>query len=173
MVMKKIKLTESDLYRIIKQVLFEQEEEKRSFTFSPGAFASFITSSSGERFVKHLNNKYDEIVVNGHLDLSETQIQSLPDNLKVGGSLWLNGTPIQSLPDNLYVGGYLNLHETQIQSLPDNLYVGGYLNLDKTPIQSLPDNLDVKGVIYIRGTPLKDNDELVAKYEEKYRISRD
>ncbi len=112
--MKKIKLTESDLYRIIKQVLFEQEEEKRSFTFSPGAFASFITSSSGERFVKHLNNKYDEIVVNGGLDLEKTQIQSLPDNLKVGGSLWLNGTPIQSLPDNLRTGLEIDIINTPL-----------------------------------------------------------
>ena len=112
--MKKIKLTESDLYRIVRKVLLEQEEEKRSFTFSPGAFASFITSSSGERFVKHLNNKYDEIVVNGHLDLSETQIQSLPDNLKVGGSLWLNGTPIQSLPDNLRTGLEIDIINTPL-----------------------------------------------------------
>ena len=148
--MKKIKLTESDLYRIIKQVLFEQEEEKRSFTFSPGAFASFITSSSGERFVKHLNNKYDEIVVNGGLDLEKTQIQSLPDNLHVEGSMYLNRCKnLQSLPDNLYVGGSLDLGYTPIQSLPDNLYFEKDLDLGGTPIQSLPDNLYVEGSMYL------------------------
>ena len=123
--MKKIKLTESDLYRIVRKVLFEQEEEKRSITFSPGSFESLITTSSGEGFVKFLNNKYDEIIVNGDLDLGGTPIQSLPDNLRVEGYLNLYGTPIQSLPDNLYVGGNLFLYGTQIQSLPNNLYVGG------------------------------------------------
>ena len=168
--MKKIKLTESDLYRIIKQVLFEQEEEKRSFTFSPGAFASFITSSSGERFVKHLNNKYDEVIINGDLDLDGTPIQSLPDNLHVGGDLNLYGTPIQSLPDNLYVGRNLDLQGTPIQYLPDNLHVGGSLWLNGTPIQSLPDNLRTGLEIDIINTPLSKNDELVANYRKKYII---
>jgi hypothetical protein len=151
--MKKIKLTESDLYRIVRRVLLEQEEEKRSITFSPGSFASFITSSSGEGFVRTLNNNFDEIIVNGYLDLY--------------------GIPIQTLPDNLYVGGDLDLNGTQIKSLPDNLHVDGNLWLNGTPIQSLPDNLDVKGVIFIYGTPLSKNDELVKKYEEKYTIDRD
>ena len=174
MVMKKIKLTESDLYRIIKQVLLEQEDEKRSFTFSPGAFESIITSSSGERFVKHLNNKYDEIIVNGDLILYKKEnLKYLPDNLRVEGSLILLDTPIQSLPDNLYVKGSLSLEGTPIQSLPDNLHVEGMLYLKRTQIQSLPNNLHVgKGVIYIYGTPLNDNDKLVAKYEEKYTIIR-
>nr|DAE76260.1 MAG TPA: leucine-rich repeat protein [Caudoviricetes sp.] len=70
----------------------------------------------------------------GYLDLSDTPIQTLPDNLTVGGGLDLRGTPIQTLPDNLIVGGYLNLRGTPIQTLPDNLIVGGYLNLSGTPI---------------------------------------
>jgi hypothetical protein len=70
----------------------------------------------------------------GYLDLSDTPIQTLPDNLTVGGGLDLRGTPIQTLPDNLIVGGYLNLSGTPIQTLPDNLIVGGYLNLSGTPI---------------------------------------
>jgi len=152
MVMKKIKLTESDLYRIVRKVLLEQEEEKRSFTFSPGSFESLITSSSGERFVKHLNNKHDEIIVNGDLDLEGTPIQSLPNNLHVKGNLYLNGC------ENL-------------KSLPDNLHVEGFLSLEGTPIQSLPDNLRVTDTIFIKGTPLNKNDELVKKYKEKYTIN--
>ena len=171
--MKKIKLTESDLYRIIKQVLLEQEEEKRTVTFSPGTFKNFITSSSGEGFVRTLNNKFDEIIVNGDLDLSETSIESLPDNLYVGEDLNLIRTPIQSLPNNLYVGGELNLLGCKnLQSLGDNLYVGGSLDLRGTQIQSLPDNLDVKGTIYIAITPLNKNHKLVKKYNKKYAIYR-
>ena len=44
---------------------------------------------------------------------------------KNGGSLDLSGTQITSLPDNLTVSGWLDLRGTQITSLPDNLTVGG------------------------------------------------
>ena len=90
----------------------------------------------------------------GYLDLSGTQITSLPDNLTVGGSLNLSGTQITSLPDNLTVGGYLDLSGTQITSLPDNLTVGGSLNLENTQITSLPDNLTVGGSLYLSGTQI-------------------
>ena len=52
---------------------------------------------------------------NGDLDLSGTQIQSLPEGLTVGGWLDLSGTQIQSLPEGLTVGGWLDLSGTQIQ----------------------------------------------------------
>ena len=70
----------------------------------------------------------------GSLDLSGTQIASLPDNLTVGGWLDLSGTQIASLPDNLTVGGSLYLNGTQIASLPDNLTVGGSLDLSGTQV---------------------------------------
>ena len=90
----------------------------------------------------------------GYLDLSNTQITSLPDNLEVGGDLYLSDSKITSLPDNLEVGGGLYLRNTQITSLPDNLEVGGGLFLDNTPITSLPDNLNVGGGLNIRNTPI-------------------
>ena len=175
--MKKIKLTESDLYRIVRKVLLEQEEEnnRRIFNKNPEYFKTILENvfrNDSEKLTRVFNKQYDKVIINGDLDLRDTQIQSLPDNLHVGGSLYLQGTPIQSLPDNLHVGGSLYLRGTPIQSLPDNLHVEGDLFLGKTPIQSLPNNLDVKGTIYIKGTPLNDNDELVKKYEEKYRIIR-
>ncbi len=90
MVMKKIKLTESDLYRIVRKVLLEQEEEKRTVTFDSKKFKMLVTSS--EKFVKHLNNNFDEIIVNGYLDLYGIPIQSLPDNLDVKGVIHISGT---------------------------------------------------------------------------------
>ena len=154
--MKKIKITESDLYNIIKQVLLEQEEENVWNTdaddFNFRLFKVFDGNS--ERFAKYHNKFYDKIVVDGGLNLSET--------------------PITSLPDNLHVGGYLNLDETQITSLPDNLHVEGDLYLVETPIEYLPDNLLVKGKIYIYGSPLNDNDELVKEYMAKgYKFYRE
>jgi ABC-type uncharacterized transport system YnjBCD ATPase subunit len=95
-------------------------------------------------------------VVGGHLFLTDTSIESLPDNLTVTGNLFLNGTPIQSLPDNLTVGGHLYLTDTSIESLPDNLTVEGGLYLSNTPIQSLPDNLTVGGNLFLSYTPLSE-----------------
>jgi len=154
--MKKIKLTESDLYRIVRKVLLEQEEEKRSFTFSPGSFESIITSSSGEGFVKFLNNKYDEIIIDGNLSLRKTPIQTLPNNLHVRGYLDLYGCKnLKSLPDNLYVKDYLYLRKSSIESLSDNFKIGTDLDLALTPIQYLPDNLRVEEDLDLEGTPIQ------------------
>jgi len=96
----------------------------------------------------------DNLTVEGWLDLSNTQITSLPDNLTVGGDLYLRNTQITSLPDNLSVGGGLDLSNTQITSLPDNLTVGGSLYLSNTQITSLPDNLTVEGWLDLNNTPI-------------------
>ena len=53
----------------------------------------------------------------GSLDLSNTNITSLPDNLTVGGGLDLRNTAITSLPDNLTVGGGLDLRNTAIKNI--------------------------------------------------------
>ena len=154
--MKKIKITESDLYNIIRQVLLEQEEEENVWytnheEFNFRFFKAFDGNS--EKFAKYHNKFYDKIVVDGNLDLE--------------------GTPITSLPDNLHVGGYLDLGKCEnLTSLGDNLSVGGSLYLRKTPITSLPDDLVVKGYISIYGTPLNDNDELVKEYMKYYDFYR-
>ena len=103
----------------------------------------------------------------GDLHLSNTPIQSLPNNLKVGGYLYLSNTPIQSLPNNLKVEGDLHLSNTPIQSLPNDLKVGGDLILWGTSIQSLPDNLTVEGDLILYSTPLSKKytkEQLKAKY---------
>ena len=175
--MKKIKISESDLYNIIKQVLLEQEEEENVWytdteEFEFRLFKAFDGDS--EKFAKYHNKFYDKIVVDGGLDLTRTPITSLPDNLHVGGSLNLYMCKnLTSLGNNLHVVGELYLTRTPITSLPDNLHVGGNLDLNGTQITSLPDNLVVKGYIYIYGTPLNDNDELVKEYEAKgYKIDK-
>ena len=154
----KIKITESDLYNIIKQVLLEQEEEEENVwntdaeDFKFRLFKAFDGDS--EKFAKYHNKFYDKIVVDGEIDLIGTPITSLPDNLSVAGEsdLLLGGTLIKSLPDNLYVSGDLDLYKIEINSLPDNLMVRGYIN--------------------IYGTPLSRNNKLVKDYIAKgYRIS--
>ena len=91
---------------------------------------------------------------NGSLDLSGTQITSLPDGLTVGGWLYLRGTQITSLPDGLTVGRWLDLSDTPITSLPDGLTVGEWLDLSGTPITSLPDGLTVGEWLDLSGTPI-------------------
>ncbi len=53
--------------------------------------------------------------VGGYLDLSHTQITSLPSGLKVGGYLDLSHTQITSLPSGLKVGEGLYLDDTQTE----------------------------------------------------------
>jgi hypothetical protein len=97
----------------------------------------------------------DDLNVGDNLDLSDTQIQSLPAGLQVRGSLLLSGTQIQSLPADLQVGGGLDLRDTPIQSLPAGLQVGGNLLLSGTQIQSLPAGLRVGGSLDLSGTQIQ------------------
>jgi hypothetical protein len=146
---KKIKISESDLYEIIKQVLLEQEQEKKKeVTFTASLFEKFILSSKSNQFINKLNSEYNRVIVNS--------------------DLYLEGIPITLLPNNLVVNGNFMLTDTKITSLPNNLYVKGDLYLEETPIDSLPNNLKVGGVIWIYGTPLSENHDLIFDYEEMY-----
>jgi len=72
----------------------------------------------------------------GDLDLSGTDITTLPEGLTVGGSLDLSGTGITTLPEGLTVGGWLDLSGTgitnpKVKKLRDGDYVKGkYLYAD-------------------------------------------
>ena len=101
--------------------------------------------------------EYKMKINNGNLDLSYTDVESLPENLTVGGGLYLRGTQITSLPENLTVGGWLDLRGTQITSLPENLTVGGGLDLSGTQIKgNFAEKRKVKH--------LKDGDYVANKY---------
>ena len=113
-----------------------------------------------------LENKEGKLFYGGYLDLSGTQITSLPENLTVGGYLDLRGTQITSLPENLTVGGSLDLRGTQITSLPENLTIGGYLDLRGTQITSLPENLTVGGSLDLRGTQITDTSKVKRNINE-------
>ena len=135
--MKKIKITESDLYNIIKQVLLEQEEEENIWytdaeEFKFRLFKAFDGDS--EKFAKYHNKFYDKIVVDDALDLDETPITSLPHNLKVNGHLTLSDNPIKDLPKNLHVSGNLFIRDTLIGTLPNSLIVNGIILIHGTPL---------------------------------------
>lgn len=152
--LKKIQISESKLYEIIKQTLIEQEENKKIVEFSPEQFKSFILTKNYEKFINVLNSNYDEVIVEGTLNLKNSQIESLPNNLVVLGGLNLANTKIKKIPDNLFVRHSLSLENTLIQNIPENLKLGGNLWLENTLVDSLPDNFDFEGNIFITGTPL-------------------
>ena len=80
--------------------------------------------------------------------------KQITDYIKGGseGDLNLSDTPIQSLPDNLRVGDHLNLNNTPIQSLPDNLKVGGSLDISNTPISKKYSADEIKDMVeYVGG----------------------
>ena len=113
-------------------------------------------------------------IVTGSLDLSETEITTLPAGLKVGGNLNLKhskiaqlpadlkvdgdldiaDTKITSIPASIQIGGGLNLTDLKITSFPENFSVGGSIVFGSTTITSLPAGLKVGGMLYISGTPL-------------------
>lgn len=76
----------------------------------------------------------DELIVDGSLYLTETNITSLPNNLTIIGDLDLTNTDISTLPDNLSVDGWLDIRGTNIVSIPKNLRVTKSIFINKTPL---------------------------------------
>ena len=105
----------------------------------------------------------DELHFYDDLDLSELEIETLPENLYIEGNLILNYSEIKSLQKGLKVNYDLSLQFTEIKSLPEGLEIGGDLDLRFSSITSLPKGLEVGGGLYIYGTPLKKytHDELI------------
>ena len=103
-----------------------------------------------------------DLNIEGDLNLTYSNITSLPKGLKVSGTLDLRRTILTSLPKGLKVGGDLNLYNTKITSLPEGLKVLGGLDLRLSNITSLPEGLEVGENLYIRHTELKQylDDEL-------------
>ena len=97
----------------------------------------------------------EELYIKGNLDLTHTNIKSLPKGLKVGGHLLLMGSKITSLPEGLEIVGAAWFYNSEIESLPKGLKVGSTLDLRRTNITSLPKGLEVGDFLNIRGTQLQ------------------
>jgi hypothetical protein len=101
-----------------------------------------------------INEKIQKYIENGSigdLDLSNSDIEELPDNLiEVNGRLFLsNCKNLKSLNKLRYVKKDLNLINcVSLKNLPDDLEVGESLFLSNTSIEILPDNLtDIYGLL--------------------------
>jgi len=78
----------------------------------------------------------EDLDINGDLDLTYSNIESLPEGLKIDGDLILNYCEnISSLPEGLLVRGNLILEECiNLSSLPKGLKVGGTLYIFASPL---------------------------------------
>ena len=143
--MKKNKISESDLYNIIKKVLLEQEENVWNTDEKDFKFRLFkVFGGDSEKFAKYHNKVYDKIFIDGDLDLAESNIKVLPDNLEVKNDVYLDDCiKLKSLGNNFKVGQTLFLDESSIEELPDDIQIGESLFLRNAPIKKLPNNLTI------------------------------
>jgi len=115
----------------------------------PGAAPNSVVSETTEELtvdeiIQMIQNGVagENLVVNGNLNLSNSQVKSLPCKLTIYGGLHLGNTPIKELPEDLTIYGYLNLSNTPIKRIPRSLKFDGYLDISGcTNIKSLPYNL--------------------------------
>jgi hypothetical protein len=73
----------------------------------------------------------DEMIVEGYVNLQNSNITNLPDNLTILGYLSLNWNKIKKLPQGLKIKGSLFLLGTEIFELPDDLQVLAEIVTDK------------------------------------------
>ena len=106
------------------------------------------------KWVNNIPLTEKDLNIEGELDLTNTDIKSLPDGLKVSGDLNLTETDMESLPERLEVAGNLYLDHSFIKSLPKDLKVGGDLSIEATYIKSLPRGLQVGGDLYLNDSYL-------------------
>ena len=94
----------------------------------------------------------DQLVVDGNLDLSNTNISSLPQGLHVNGVLNLtNCSNLRILPQDLHVRRSLILEDcTSLTTLPQGLHVKGSLALTNcSNLTILPQGLTVDVYLHI------------------------
>jgi hypothetical protein len=109
------------------------------------------------KWVNNIPLTEKDLNIEGELDLTDTDIKSLPDGLKVAGDLNLTETDMRLLPERLEVAGNLYLDHSFIKSLPKDLKVGGDLSIEATYIASLPRGLQVGGDLYLNDSKLLNN----------------
>ena len=124
-------------------------------------FLQFLEDNEGKIVplrVKLLNpDKFkitkEDLNVNSYLNLSKTNITSLPNGLHVARSLYLNGcTSLKALPNGLKVGGDLYLNDcTSLMALPDGLSVEWDLTLSNTPLAEIYSKDEIKSMVEAKG----------------------
>lgn len=110
---------------------------------------------------KYKHNGYHSIVesvgantiIGGTLDLSYSQVRTLPADIQVGKHIILNNTPLESLPDGLSVDGGINVCHTPLAVLPRGLKAKEGLYLVDTNVTALPLDLEVGNELRVGDCP--------------------
>ena len=94
-----------------------------------------------------------DLNVDGDLDLSGTNITTLPKTLQVDGDLYLNScTSLKALPNGLRVGWNLDLNGcTSLKMLPDGLEVDGDLYIEDTPLAKMYSDDEIRDMVEASG----------------------
>lgn len=118
--------------------------DARGIVFGP---AGFVVDTEGRRH--ELHSMPADIVIDGHLDLSNTKLRRLPDGLTIKGGLELSGSKLRELPERLKVHGGLNIgtKRSKIRSLPSDLDVGDFINLSFSRITALPSGIKARAIV--------------------------
>jgi hypothetical protein len=159
---KVIRLTESDLTRLVRRIIREQsgdsdfpinviEQGKKRVTI-PKNKKRYHTNHDSRAFEKAVRVKNKKTVIDHDLDLSNTDIKSLGNLITVGGNLYLGGTrELTSLGSLESVDGDLYLDFSNIRSLGVLNYVGGDLRLKHTPLSDEMTEEDIRSEVEVGG----------------------
>jgi hypothetical protein len=125
-------MKQSELRQIIKEEISKVVKETQLEPYGKGKMGY---SAHGYKLTKVPN--VDKLLsqikeIDGYLDLSRSDITTLPDNLEINGYLSLSNTKIETLPKGLVVRGDLDLLNCKKLKfpLPSDLVVHGNLVLN-------------------------------------------
>ncbi|MGI4814135.1 MAG: hypothetical protein ACRYGG_12510 [Janthinobacterium lividum] len=94
----------------------------------------------------------EAMVIEGSLDIHDTEYTCLPERLSVRDDLLLDHTAITALPAVLCVGRDILAAHSALATLPENLHVFRDLDIKASQITHLPEGLVVEGDLNFRKT---------------------
>jgi len=147
-----------------------------------------------EKIIKQLPLTEEEKNIEGNLELSGTNIPTLPEGLKINGSLILSNSGIRKFPNKIYIKDNLNLascknlttippikingdliiYYSSITTLPPGLQVGGDLRANNSLLRTISKNTKIGETLYIQVTDITSlPDDLQAKkiYLNKFKVT--
>lgn len=98
----------------------------------------------------------DDIVVKGSLKATNSNLVALPQGLSVGGGMFLGGSKsLREIPAMVSVGGNLMLRGSSVLSISDDVRIGGMVSLDadKAADFAISDTAKIADGFYFRPTP--------------------
>jgi len=117
--------------------------------------SGIVVSSDVSKEIIEFPSDITKLTMEGMFNLSNTKIQSLPNDLVVLGTMSLLGSDIKKLPDFLTVTYHLNIAGTDISELPPNMSVKDLYLHDTKYITELPENLTTFRLLNVRNSAVK------------------